>query len=356
MSTESKKYRAEMRSKANRLANSKSPEKVDASSWRPGAELHADKKTGARPVRARIYKHGGKVQGDRAPKNAGKEPRGEVGKKVADAEVNRNIPVANATKHGAFHIGGFKKGGSAEKCEGGEVKGRKAKCGGGSMAKGGKAGDKKPRTKRTEVLEPRRGAMEELAKRVSDGEPPTRPAGVTLHSKGGKADDKKDDKKQIKTAIHKHDKQMHGGQMTKLKKGGQADSDGGRVERAKGGRTKGKTNINIIIGSPGGGAQPNMPPPQVPVRPPPPPPQALPPGPPPGMGGPPPGGPPPGPPPGGPPPGPPPGGPPGMPPPGLRAAGGRVAGYRSKDAGAGSGLGRLRKVHKEGQHTPGFRG
>jgi hypothetical protein len=388
-----KKARSEMRAKANKMANAKSPTKVDASSWSPSEPLHADKKTGARPLRARIYKAGGRVQGDRGPVNAGKEPRANGG-----ALSMTNVPDENKKAKGSFHEGGYKGGGRAEKCGGGSMN----KGGRAEKAKGGKA-DKKPvvdplmqiRTKRVEYLPPREGAMEkyEASKRAREksDDPPMRPAGVTLHSKGGKADDKKQDKAEIKTAIHKHDKQMHEGKLTKgLKKGGGADSAGGRVERAnggasermvplsdkqreiaatvkdatrpkdadqktlrekraKGGRTKGKTNINIIIGSPGGGQQPNTPPPQAPVRPPPPPPQAMPPGPPPGMGGPPPG-----PPPGGPPMGPPPGGPPDMPPGMPRARGGRT-GYMSKDAGAGSALGRLRKVHKEGQHTPGFR-
>jgi hypothetical protein len=112
---------------------------------------------------------------------------------------------------------------------------------------------------------------------------------------------------------------------------------GGRAERKSGGRTKGKTNINIVIATGKGqqGGQPDMPPmpgPQgVPVQmPPPPPPQAGAPMPMPvpmPMPMPPAGGPGPGP----------------MPMP--RKAGGRTyRSYKDMDAGAGSGLGRLEKT------------
>ena len=111
---------------------------------------------------------------------------------------------------------------------------------------------------------------------------------------------------------------------------------GGRAERKSGGRTKGKTNINIVIATGKGqqDGQPDMPPmpgPQgVPVQmpPPPPPPQAAAPMPMPM-----------------PMPMPPAGGPGPGPAPMPRKAGGRTyRSYKDMDAGAGSGLGRLEKT------------
>lgn len=127
-----------------------------------------------------------------------------------------------------------------------------------------------------------------------------------------------------------------------LKKGGRAGhyADGGIVKsrsgKSKGG--KGKTEVNVIIGSPpggapgGGGPAPPMPPPM------------MPPGPPPPMGGPPPGGPP-MPPPGigGPPGGMPPGGMPMRPP---MPPMGRKGGGRVMDASADNGVGREEKSAK----------
>ena len=142
--------------------------------------------------------------------------------------------------------------------------------------------------------------------------------------------------------------------LSMLKRGGKAESTGafqgqepkgGREARAHGGRTKGKTNINIIIGrghdggAPGGmpmspGAMPHPPvPPQFP-------PGQMP------MGGMPPGGAPPmgGMPPSGPPPG-------AMPPPPMgRRSGGRTVAHElaEEGGGAGGGKGRLRKVEAYG--------
>ena len=120
---------------------------------------------------------------------------------------------------------------------------------------------------------------------------------------------------------------------------------GGRMARKDGGRTKGKTNINIIIGTGkgmdnqmGGGQPPTMPPrpPAMPVAVPPPPgagaPMGMPPGgmppmmPPPGAGAPPPGG---------------------MPPMMGRKTGGRVA-EAKMEFGAGGGKGRLEKIKEYG--------
>src|SRR5258708_38761169 len=83
MSDMSKKARAAMRAKANRMAGSdiengkNDPhKKVDGSSWEPNESLNTTRKTGARPIRSRIYKAGGRIQVDRGARRADKAPRG----------------------------------------------------------------------------------------------------------------------------------------------------------------------------------------------------------------------------------------------------------------------------------------
>lgn len=115
---------------------------------------------------------------------------------------------------------------------------------------------------------------------------------------------------------------------------------GGRVERKRGGRAKGKTNIVISINAGKPDDQQAMMP-KAPTLPPMPPPPVVPPG----MGA----GPPPPPPMPMPPPGPPPGlgGPPGMPPMPRKSGGRAYRSYKDMDAGALSGMGRLEKTEIE---------
>lgn len=170
MSEMSKKARADMRAKAIRLTStSNDPHKrVDGSSWEPTEALNADRKTGARPVRPRIYRnHGGPVaiQKDRGPQRADRKVRvgskayGDTVKTVAakltsdsDAMSNsekdqyaRNYATwrskradggradtpgaestidtagANKAAFGSYHTGGYKKGGRAARKNGGKA-------------------------------------------------------------------------------------------------------------------------------------------------------------------------------------------------------------------------------------------
>lgn len=165
--------------------------------------------------------------------------------------------------------------------------------------------------------------------------------GTVVHElHGGKAAKRLDrgmTKKSVADMIHKHEHHEHEGQgETHFKKGG-------RLHRKDGGKTKGKTNINIVIGHPGGGAPmggQNMQPSALPMsmaRPAPPvppqmgPPMQPPPGP---MGG---------------------GMPPMGPPPIARKFGGRLGDYKM-DAGSESGMGRLQKAKWYGSKTMGSRG
>lgn len=286
MSEASKNARAAMRAKAKRLSSERSPDKVDASDWKQETNMNANKKTGMRPVSPRTYKHGGKVQGDRGPRRADKAARSANPPEV-DAKVNRNVKAANAEKFGQPHIGGLKKGGAVEK------------CGGGAMKTGGRA-------------ERKSGGS------VAGGE---RPEGGRVPRKDGGSTEKMVPISDRKRAI--------AADVKAATRPADPDAKTYRAERASGGRTKGKTNINIIVNP--NKAENDKPPVPGPVMPPPPPPPPMPPPAPPGG------------------PGAPPMPPPSMmagaggPPPPMRARGGRLG--ANKIGGAGGGLGRLEKAN-----------
>lgn len=78
MSEASKKARADNRAKVKRLTTATTG-KVDASDWTPPEPLRAGRKvydqSKERHATAKIYKHGGKVQGDRGPRRMDKRSR-----------------------------------------------------------------------------------------------------------------------------------------------------------------------------------------------------------------------------------------------------------------------------------------
>jgi len=138
MSETAKSARAAMKAKAQRLGGSDRPlEKVDSSSWSPPEMLESNVKTGARPLTRRAYKSGGKVKGAETKARADRPARKSGDSALsANSLINRNVKDANAEREGAGkHIGAFKKGGRAEKCEGGSMKRTKHATRGGAPVK-----------------------------------------------------------------------------------------------------------------------------------------------------------------------------------------------------------------------------
>jgi len=370
MSELSKKVRGERKAKAERYARTDPHAKVDASGYTPPDALDADVKTGMRPISRRQFKRGGKVEGEHATHHAGRKPRKHGGKALTPNNmINKNVKDANEERDGSKHTGGMKRGGKAMHDDAAEDKklihqvvkkgalkpgmkhgGRSHKAGGGYpknppgedflndyLAGTGRSYYKDnpnaPGAPKAAKPAPKQVVAKPVAPPASDMDPgqmgPPMKKGGGVHPKGCKC--------------HK----CSGGMA---KKGGGSVSDGelegtrptgGRKARKSGGRAKGKTNINIIIGSHGKEHPPMLPPGMMP--PPPPagglhqgmgPAGAMPPGGmPPGAGG---------------PPMPPPGMPPSGPPPGMmpRKRGGRV--HYPLHHGGGGGLGRLEKVKAYG--------
>ncbi len=356
MSERGKKSRADGREKARRLSGGTDPhQKVDASSWEPGAPMNTTAKTGQRPINPRTYKAGGRIQGDRGPRRADKAPRQPA---EVSAKINRDVKVANA-ELGKPHIGGMKKGGRAHKMGGGPLDpntmvltARLQNMPNGRMPIGGlkrggkatppgdgpgmKAGDRVPRARgggtKNEYSVPgaRGGDIRKspsygvILQAIHERGPTQAAAHAELARRGLWLNDE-----QIKQSGFKSSPAAAPAAPSSAPTPAASDD---RTPRKSGGRAKGKTNINIVIGQPGGAQAQAMP---GPIKPPPaPPPMPMggpPPGMPPGMGA-----------------GPPPGPPPSMagmpPPPQMRKSGGRTL---HLTGGAGGAKGRLEKAHFE---------
>lgn len=122
MSELAKSSRKAMQAKAKRLSAT-TTQKVDSSTWSPPAELDADVKTGARPLVRRIYKSGGKVEGEMAKKRADRTARKTGGRTApwVDDLINRDVRTANEAREGKKHVGAFKKGGRTKHADGKKV-------------------------------------------------------------------------------------------------------------------------------------------------------------------------------------------------------------------------------------------
>ena len=307
MSALAKQARAEMRAKATRLAGADPSKRVDSSDWTPPEPLNTYRKTGARPIPGpKVYKHGGAIPIDLGPRRADRKPRATGGKadgglatQIANAYVNRDGREANADKFGSYHKGGFKRGGAAsheaaeEKTERTPRKsgGRTGKWYGGSMmggglgagmgarpwsggegglggmggwGQGGAGGWSRPGIQNVNGATPIAAPAAPSANPGPNGTivpspamaaaPMANPNGVITPTPAAAAapvapPNGMPDYRALQLAA------------------GSGFAKGGRTGKAKGGRAKGKTNINIVIGHPGGQ---NQPPPMMPgpIRPP----------------------------------------------------------------------------------------
>lgn len=275
-------------------------------------------KVGMAPISTRQFAKGGKVVGGKVKGAAvaarADRPARKSGGRIQDKFANIDMKEANKDRKGGDeHVGGYKKGGKVAPKS---VVAKKALLSSAAPAKApAKAVAKSPLPKAPKI--------DEVSMKKTVAAPPpkardvAKPTTVASDS-SAMSEEAPDDEEMEDTAVLKR---------------------GGRAKRKSGGRTKGKTNINIVIASPQGAdasAQGAMPPAAAPPRmapapamgapgmagpgamppgmPPMPPAGAMPPMPPPGAGGPPP----------------------------MRKAGGRV--YAKMQGGGGSGLGRLKKA------------
>jgi hypothetical protein len=323
MSELAKTSRQAMRDKAQRLTSVKGEphEKVDSSSWTPPDMELAGVKTGARPISKRQYKTGGKVHGVDAKKRGDRMARKSGGKVESkdrskryltpDNLINRDVRMANEEREGLKHVGAFKKGGRTKHMDGSRVPMPTPRPK--YLSDSDYAND--PAFQRVQDAKAMIADKEAMAARaaaydVEQQEAARKRALLTGQKRGGKAshpdeaEDKALIKKMIKSSAMKRDEHCWGGETkAKKAKGGKADGHkvdwlrkgekvfsgnsttkipgvvpGGRTAHKKGGKAKGKTNININVmphhagmpmaGAPMGGAPMPPMPPRPPMAPP----------------------------------------------------------------------------------------
>ncbi len=323
MSSTSESARAAAKSKVERLMKSDPHARVDASGYSPDGPMDAGVQTGPRPISRRQFRRGGSVEGSKGVLRADRKPRASGGRTSVDGGlINEDI---KQERGGNSHIGGMKRGGRAGKLGGGPLM---QNTGSPSMPPttiGRKEGGRTGKTTGGELSRPPTTAESVRSAPPVHMRPQTRPEmrpqmrpqmrpGMSRATGG-------------KVHVAGCGCSKCGGGRVERKEGGAIYGGtrpvAGRLARKGGGRTKGKTNVNIIITQPGGNAGPPMPPPG--AMPPPGGPVGLHQGaPPPAVMGPPAGG----------------------PPPMMRKSGGRT--NYPIDSGAGGGLGRLEKAKAYG--------
>lgn len=322
MYNEARKYRADLKAKAHKMAGGDPHQKVDCSDWSEAEPMNMDKPTGIVPVSKRAYKKGGRVEGAKEIKRADRKPRASGGM-TANDYVNRDVKAANEERPGGkAHVGGY--------------------------ASGGNVGDTVPTSRMSFTSGPSQASKAMGLKRGGIGkitDANEEKGGREARKHGGRADAHWIEHADLKKgALHR---ELHVPEEERIpaKKLAKAGHSGNKLvakrahlaetlehlPRKSGGRT-GKTTVNIVIGAKnpdngagdmtGGAPMPPRPVPLPPAQPPPMPPQAMPGGPAP-MGG-------------------------GMPLP--RKDGGRAK-YPDMDFGAGSGKGRLEKIREYGKEA-----
>lgn len=327
---DAKELREKNKAKARRLAGNGDGKVPGSTTWTPDEPMNTDVKTGARPLSKRAFKRGGKVEGETAKHHAGRPQRKNGGKtdNIGNAIINRNVKEANEERPGKKHVGGWKKGGKVGKLGGGGLYGMETVPTNSTVPTDGKAAKNSPGnglfkrnlvgvTQNIQNMSPR-----DFNAKYDNGDP--------VYNVTGRRYGPHDD---LGTAV------MNAPPVKKapaapVPTGGKVPLPAKRAARQDGGRTKGKTNINIIIAPQAAKAEPTAPAP-VSDMPMPPPPMDMP-----KVGA-----------------GAPMGMPPG-PPAGLAAAlqegalprknGGRTIKMKY---GAGSGLGRLEKIEKYGDNA-----
>lgn len=210
MSATSEKARDAAKSKVERLTKSDPHARVDASGYSPEGPMDAGAQTGPRPISRRQFRRGGQVEGMKSAARADRKPRASGGRtKIDGGLINEDIKQANEERDGIKHVGGMKRGGRAGKLAGGPL-----------MQATGSA-----------VLPPSTVGRKEGGRIHASGCQCAKCGGGRVGRKDGGA--------------------IYGGTRPVA----------GRLARKGGGRTKGKTNVNIIITQPGGMGGPPMPPP-----------------------------------------------------------------------------------------------
>lgn len=260
MSEMAKKARNAMREKLSRLMRTDPKEKVDGSSYVPPEPLDAGVKTGLRPVSRRQFKKGGKVvmiAGKPIKFRADRKARknGGSAKATPNNIINRDVKEANQEREGKKHVGGMKKGGVAKHSDVAKDK---------ALVRRAVHKHEKSKHPGKPLTQLKRGGYAKKAGGgyMDGGMAPARPTPAPPPSPPKMPEDVANDYNAWKVSqeVKREEAASKGppsrNSPAKKKSGGALDGTlqgtrptGGRLARKNGGRTKGKMNVNIVIGT-----------------------------------------------------------------------------------------------------------